>query len=87
MLNEIRRVRIGELAEDELLGIFRALEPHVYSDEAKDRQLAQCLYPWAWWKDESYALPKVTLVSVVEAAKDFVLSLVGLAFSSSLTIN
>ena len=82
MLIEVRRVRIGELAEDELLGVFCAREPHAYCDEAKDRQLAQCLYAWAWWKDASYALPNVTLHSVVDAATDFVLSLVGLEKSN-----
>jgi hypothetical protein len=87
VLIELRRVSSGELAEDELLAAIRTLDPHLYSDEEKDRQLAQRLYGWEWWNDASYALPKVRLESVVDAAKDFVLALVSLAFSSTLTIN
>jgi hypothetical protein len=87
MLIEVRRVRIGELAEDQLLATFRALEPHVYSDEEKDRQLAECEYRWDWWNDASHSLPKVTLDSVIQAAKGFVMNLVRLTFSSSVTIN
>ena len=87
VLIELRRVSSGELAEDELMAAISILDPHLYSDEEKDRQLAQWLYGWDWWNYVSYALPKVRLESVIDAAKDFVLALVRLAFSSTLTIN
>ena len=87
MLIEFRRVRVGELAEDELLAAFRALEPHIYADEEKDRQLAECEHRWDWWNYASHSLRKVKLDSVLQTAKGFVMNLVRLAVSSSLTIN
>jgi len=87
MLIDFRRVRVGELAENELLAAFLAHDPHVYSDKEKDRQLAECEYRWDWWNDASHSLPKVKLDSVIQTAKGFVMNLVRLAFSSSLTIN
>ena len=86
MLSELRSVRIGEFAEDQLLAAVRTLDPHVYSDEGKDRQLAEFQYSWDWWNDASHPLPKLTLDTVMAAAKEFVLNLVCLTFASNLTI-
>ena len=82
MLSEMTRVRIGELAEDDLLAAVATLEPHFYSDEWKDRQLSELQYGWDWWNDGSHSLPKLTLDAVMEAAKDFVMNLVSLSLSS-----
>jgi hypothetical protein len=76
MLIEIRRVRVGELREDQLLAAVRTLDPHVYSAEWQDRQLAELQYSWDWWNDASHSLPKLSLNTVMEAAKEFTLNLV-----------
>jgi hypothetical protein len=90
MLIELRRVRVGEVAEDQLLAAVRTLDPHVYSDQQKDSQLAELQYSLDWWNHSaSHSLPKLTLDSVMEAAKEFILNLVRLAFkfSSNITLN
>jgi hypothetical protein len=87
MLIELRRVRVGEVAEDQHLAAVRTLDPHVYSDQQKDRQLAELQYSWDWWNHASHSLPKLTLDNVMEVAKEFILNLVHLAFSSNITLN
>jgi hypothetical protein len=87
MLIELRRVRVGEVAEDQLLAAVRTLDPHVYSDQEKDQQLAELQYSWDWWNHASHSLPKLALDGVMEAAKAFILNLVRPAFSSNVTVN
>jgi hypothetical protein len=49
--------------------------------------LAEFQYSWDWWNHGSHSLPKLALDGVMEAAKEFILNLVRLAFSSNVTVN
>lgn len=81
------RVRVGELPEDQLFAPIKAMDPHRYSAEWKDRHLAECKYTYDWWNDRfeistSYSLPKLTMVDVMEVVREWYEDLVRLAASS-----
>ncbi|KAJ8584915.1 hypothetical protein M405DRAFT_865834 [Rhizopogon salebrosus TDB-379] len=63
-LDQLMKVRIGKLPEDEVFAAIQSMSPHDYSVEWKDRHFAQLKYTYDWWNDHfeistSYSLPKL----------------------------
>jgi hypothetical protein len=86
ILIHITNVRAGELPEDQLFAAVRSMEPHHYSEEWQDRHLAELKHTYDWWNDRfeistSYRLPKLTIVEIMEIAREFMDDLVRLAIS------
>ena len=86
ILIHITSVRAGKLPEDQLFAAVRSMEAHYYSEQWKDRHLAELKHSYDWWNDRfeistSYRLPKLTIVQIMEITREFMDDLVRLAIS------